>query len=89
MEKVYYVETRKKTYICIGTSIKDVKDYVESNKRNLDLSFDMSGYYNVKLAKDIEIKNTVFDDGFVDYFELYDNTLNIETNENFITTEAS
>ena len=89
MRKVYYVVTRKKTYIAIGTSKADVKDYVQSNKRDLDLSFDMSGHFTVSLAKDIEIKNSIFlDDGEIDYFELYDNTLKCDTNEHFITNNA-
>ncbi len=90
MRKVYYVQTGKKSYIAIGTSIKDVEDFVQSNKRDLDLSFDMSGHFKVSLANDIEIKNIVtFDDGEIDYFELYDNTLKCDTNENFITVDAS
>ncbi|MCF6244361.1 MAG: hypothetical protein L3J43_04940 [Sulfurovum sp.] len=90
MRKVYYVETRKKTYVVVGTSIVDVKDYVQSNKRDLDLSFDMSGHFKVSLAKDIEIKNIItLDDGEIDYFELYDNTSKCDTNEHFFTTDTS
>lgn len=49
MVKVYTLETRKKSYTVVGTSVRDVKEYYEENKKNLDIVTDMSGYYKVIL----------------------------------------
>ncbi len=62
--KVYTVETRKRIYSVVGISIKDVKTYIEDNKNDLDLSFDMSGYYKVTLDKFNGVSSyTIYDKG--------------------------
>lgn len=62
--KVYTVETRKRSYSVVGTSIKDIKTYIEDNKNDLDLSFDMSGYYKVILDKFNDVSSyTIYDKG--------------------------
>ena len=48
--KIYNIETEKRKYLAIGTSIKDVKDYVDENKR--DLSLDIGRHFKVTLNKD-------------------------------------
>ena len=53
MVKAYIVETRKRSYTAVGTSIRDVEEFIEENKRDLDLSFDMSGYYKVSLDRSV------------------------------------
>ncbi len=68
--KVYNFETRKKNYLVVGTSVKDVISYFEDNKYDLDLSFDMSGYYKVSLAKGDGMK--------VSSYTLYDKGLETE-----------
>ena len=68
--KAYWVETRKKSYIALGTSLKDVKNYVEDNKRDLDLTFDMSGYFKVTLNKDIWVNWYDMCDEYVDVINL-------------------
>ena len=42
--KAYWVETRKKSYIALGTSLKDVKNYVEDNLGNLVKDTDLSKF---------------------------------------------
>lgn len=65
--KVYNLETRKRSYVVVGTSIRDVKEYIEENKRDLDLSFDMSGYYKVVLDNSI----------FVNWYDMCDENIDV------------
>lgn len=85
--KVYEVETRKKSYLAVGTSIKDVKEYIKENKKDLDLSFDMSGFYTVSLNKDILVNSYEFYDEYIDIVNLTDKRQSNITAD-FITIEA-
>lgn len=51
MIKVYTVETRKQSYTVLGTSKKDVLEFVNSNRHKF--TFDTSGYFKVALDKNI------------------------------------
>lgn len=71
--KVYTLETRKRSYNVLGTSIIDVKDYLAKNLNDLDLSFDMSGYYKVTLDRNLWVNwYDVLDSEYVDTISLTD-----------------
>ena len=85
--KVYNLETRKRSYLVVGTSINDVKEYLEDNKKDLDLSFDMSGHYSVSLNKDISVNWYDMCDDSVDTVNLTDSK-NSNMFPKFVTDEA-
>ena len=85
MAKVYYFETEKKIYTVVGTSIKDVKDYIEENKR--DFSFDMNGSYKVSIQKDARIQWYDTCDGEIDIVNITD-SLRDDISPEFITWNA-
>ena len=70
--KAYYVETRKESKIIIGNSREEVVGFVRNNKN--EFMFDLSGYFNVKIANDVEIENIIrHDDGEIDYIDIKTN----------------
>jgi hypothetical protein len=86
--KVYTVTTKKAIYTVVGTSINDVKEYIEENKRDLNLSFDMSGYYKVSLDKDLFVNWYDMCDENIDIINLTNSNLKVNLTPYFSTSNA-
>ena len=83
--KLYTVETKKKSYNFVGSSIQDVKEYINKNKEYLYLTFDMSESFKVIYERDYKVNFSINDDSTPD---ITANNGHIRLYINYSTDEA-